>query len=303
MPARTFVPSPSRGLQQVASVLALACLASCAGRSSSPPSDPSPTLDVASRGVRPDIQARPPNAGASDSAVASQEERAAEASPRQRPGLGTEYGEQRHSPVVETAFTRRSSSPDVVLSMRYDDADGITRLARSRGHQGWRRARAEASGLVLSITDENFRPLDSIDIDGQHHVVGRHGDRYMLGVENHTSERWEVVASVDGLDVIDGSPADFDERGYVLDPRTSMMIEGWRTSSSEVAAFRFGSVSSSYAERRGMGRNIGVIGAAFFREEGSSRWQRPIEVEDPWSEMDRRRRAEPFPGRFAPPPP
>jgi hypothetical protein len=43
-------------------------------------------------------------------------------------------------------------------------------------------------------------------------------------------------------------------------------IDGWRTSLSEVAAFRFSSVRDSYAGRTGQDRNVGVIGVAFFRE-------------------------------------
>jgi hypothetical protein len=42
-----------------------------------------------------------------------------------RPGLGTEFGEQRTSPAYETQFERASSNPDVVLSLRYDDRDGL----------------------------------------------------------------------------------------------------------------------------------------------------------------------------------
>jgi hypothetical protein len=64
---------------------------------------------------------------------------------------------------------------------------------------------------------------------------------------------------------------------------------------SQVAAFRFGSVRDSYAARKGDAQNVGVIGVAFFAEEGSGY---------PWieRESDRRRDADPFPGRFASPP-
>ncbi|MHB8417331.1 MAG: hypothetical protein ACYDCL_04595 [Myxococcales bacterium] len=44
---------------------------------------------------------------------------------RERPGLGTEFGEQRESPVTQVAFERESSSPSVVLSLRYDDRQGL----------------------------------------------------------------------------------------------------------------------------------------------------------------------------------
>jgi hypothetical protein len=41
-------------------------------------------------------------------------------------GLGTEYGESTYSPVTEVPFQRQNSShPDVVTSLRYDDARGL----------------------------------------------------------------------------------------------------------------------------------------------------------------------------------
>ncbi len=39
--------------------------------------------------------------------------------------LGTEYGESRESRVTETRFERRSGPPERVLTLRYDDADGL----------------------------------------------------------------------------------------------------------------------------------------------------------------------------------
>lgn len=40
--------------------------------------------------------------------------------------LGTEYGETRASSVVEVPFERASARPERVLSLRYDDAQGLT---------------------------------------------------------------------------------------------------------------------------------------------------------------------------------
>jgi len=67
----------------------------------------------------------------------------------------------------------------------------------------------------------------------------------------------EAVATVDGLDVSSGRPGSFDRRGYVLDPRETLRIEGFRRSMEEVAAFRFGAVSDSYAAEMGDDRNVG----------------------------------------------
>jgi hypothetical protein len=44
------------------------------------------------------------------------------------------------------------------------------------------------------------------------------------------------------------------------------VVDGFRTSTTQVAAFRFSAVADSYAERKGKGRNVGVIGVAIFNE-------------------------------------
>ena len=60
----------------------------------------------------------------SPSASGLSEERAASKSAR--PGLGTSFGESRASDVVEASFVRASASaPTRLLSLRYDDRDGL----------------------------------------------------------------------------------------------------------------------------------------------------------------------------------
>ena len=97
------------------------------------------------------------------------------------------------------------------------------------------------------------------------------GHRYSGGVAAHAyrlveGQRYEVVASVDGLDVVDGRTASLDKRGYVVAPGSTLVIDGFRTSLDEVAAFRFGRVDASYAARTGQPANVGVIGVAIFCE-------------------------------------
>jgi hypothetical protein len=97
--------------------------------------------------------------------------------------------------------------------------------------------------------------------------MGRYGRRYNVRVTNHTDRRVEAVVSVDGRDVISGRPGNYkDQRGYLVGAYDSVLIEGFRTSDSEVAAFRFTSPSDSYSARMGTPENVGVIGAAFFPE-------------------------------------
>ncbi|WP_277958120.1 hypothetical protein, partial [Anaeromyxobacter oryzisoli] len=51
-------------------------------------------------------------------------ERAASA----RPGLGTEFGEERGSRARPVAFQRASRRPEAILTLRYDDRDGLVAL-------------------------------------------------------------------------------------------------------------------------------------------------------------------------------
>ncbi|MEZ4264976.1 MAG: hypothetical protein R3F39_01260 [Myxococcota bacterium] len=97
-------------------------------------------------------------------------------------------------------------------------------------------------------------------------VMGEFGERYVIRVTNR-SDRWtEAVVTVDGRDVVNGTSGSYSNRGYLIAPWDSVDIEGFRVSTSEVAAFRFTTVGDSYAGRVDGGRNAGVVGVAFFPE-------------------------------------
>lgn len=213
---------------------------------------------------------------------------------KQKPGLGTAYGEQRFSSVRTVQFRRADAThPAMLLSMRYNDAEGVNAISQWKTGAYPQRASNQSGPVSLTLRDEAGSPLPGAQVASDLYAVGEAGARYTIGVENNSPYRYEVVASVDGLDVIDGGEADFSKRGYLIDPYTSFVIEGWRTGDDTVAAFRFSDMDSSYAERVGKGRNIGVIGAAFFPEQGQV----------PHDELRRRDQADPFPNRYAPPPP
>jgi len=211
-----------------------------------------------------------------------------------RPGLGTAYGEHRRSNVESVEFRRAEpNTPDVVFSIRYDDVEGVRAAARTKGSRAFTdEAIHHHAGLSFALLDDHGRILPAAALGAQLWAIGEPNARYSLAVANDTNSAFEVVASVDGLDVIDGRPADFGSRGYIVDAFSSVVIEGWRTSEDAVAAFRFSTIEDSYAERTGDGRNVGVIGAAFFREAPRA-WEQWRPPEESW----RRDRAEPFPGR------
>ena len=101
---------------------------------------------------------------------------------------------------------------------------------------------------------------------GEYWVAGRPGAKYAIEVHNRLGERLLAVTSVDGINVLSGATAAFDQTGYVFGPGEEYEITGWRKSDAEVAAFTFTESPNSYAERTGRPANVGVIGVALFRE-------------------------------------
>ena len=102
---------------------------------------------------------------------------------------------------------------------------------------------------------------------GSLYAAGHNGARYNLRLQNNTGERVEAVVTVDGRDVVSGQLGNYKaQRGYVMDPYGSVVIEGFRQSLDQVAAFRFTDIGNSYSARRGSGQHVGVIGVAVFKE-------------------------------------
>jgi hypothetical protein len=213
----------------------------------------------------------------------------------ERPGLGTTYGEQLYAPISFTPFVRASSAPWALAVMHYNDASGVTAHAQYLGAQPAPLEIYPGDGsLAVALVDDAGRTLPGLEAAGRTLVVGEDGEHYKILVRNGTTARFEIVASVDGLDVIDGKPADPNRRGYIVDPHDTLIIDGFRTSDANVAAFRFGRVSDSYAARTTGDRDVGVIGLAIFSEKGAV-W--------PPAELQRRDSADPFPSRgYAVPP-
>lgn len=213
----------------------------------------------------------------------------------ERPGLGTQFGEQVYAPISFTPFVRSSPSPWAEVALHYNDADGVNAHARYLGTTPQPlEVYAGDGSLSVALVDDLGRTLPGVSAAGRTLIMGQDGDRYRIVVRNATTARFEIVASVDGLDVIDGKPADPNRRGYIVDPHDTLVIDGFRTSDANVAAFRFGAVSDSYAAQTSGDRNVGVVGLAIFSERGA--------VWTP-AELQRRDTANPFPSRgYAMPP-
>jgi hypothetical protein len=128
---------------------------------------------------------------------------------------------------------------------------------------------AGAAGQLVSL---QLVDRERGDVLGEHRhrgtawVAGRPGARYAVRLANRSGGRVLVVLSVDGVNAISGQSAAASQTGYVLAPWQVADITGWRKSDDEAAAFYFTALPDSYAARTGRPHNVGVIGAAVFRE-------------------------------------
>ncbi len=154
-------------------------------------------------------------------------------------------------------------------------------------------AKAFADPVDLQVVDrQTGKPLQIWRRDGRLFVAGQPGANYSLRVTNHTDGRVLVVMSVDGINILSGETAGYDQRGYIFAPHETDDIVGWRKSLSEVAAFTFAPLPQSYAARTGRPAEVGVIGIAVFNE----RAPMPVAIPEP---LALRKPPSPYP----PPPP
>jgi hypothetical protein len=192
---------------------------------------------------------------------------------KQRPGLGTGWGNEVKSDIGYTNFTRSSSKPAGTAAIYYNDKEGVAAMTDDWKYSGKGMQQA-ANGLVEWGVKGGWSDLKNYHSSGRRYVVGRNNSNYTLVVKNRCRSRLEVVLSVDGLDVMDGKDASFSKRGYIIHPGQTLKVEGFRTSESAVAAFKFSSVSQSYSnQRHGKTRNVGVIGMAVFTQKGVDPWK------------------------------
>lgn len=102
--------------------------------------------------------------------------------------------------------------------------------------------------------------------EGRHYVVGNPGNEYEIRLRNRQRTDILTVVSVDGVDVVTGETADWQQSGYVLGALQGFGVKGWRKSLERTAAFYFTALPDSYAARTGRPGNVGVIGVAVFRK-------------------------------------
>jgi hypothetical protein len=213
-------------------------------------------------------------------------------SKKERPGLATGWGEEKTSLMSDAGFTRASQKPAGVDVIYYNDLEGLKAMAPYKYKvDGLQKA---AGSMIEWGVKGKFGYLTSYKEYGysgfnKRLVLGKNDQTYAIVIKNRSKSALEIVASVDGLDVQDGKPASYSKRGYIVPAGETVEIKGFRTSESKVAAFKFSTVTNSYANmRHGETTNVGVIGIAVFTEKDV----------DPWTwmpaEVTKRKNASPF---------
>lgn len=150
---------------------------------------------------------------------------------------------------------------------------------------------------VAIVDRDSGRILDAHYCRGEYWVAATPGARYSIAIHNRSSERLLAVTSVDGVNIVSGETAGWQQTGYVLEAGQRYEVLGWRKSEAVVAAFSFTAPPDSYAARTGRDANLGIIGVAVFRERPPMATAPPItyageaRVDDSQSRMARAKEA------------
>ena len=186
-----------------------------------------------------------------------------------RPGLCTSAGREQYSVLESTRMFRKSDTPDAVDSFHYNDEAGAKAMVGILGGSMSKRSGLFATaGERLKVGLVRYgNVFPHYEVNGKRIVIGENGSHYEVRLENRTKKRIEVVLSVDGLNVLTGKSASPKQRGFILEPKETYDVDGFRKDNTTARSFVLGSVASSKAATKGAAGNVGVIGLAVFEED------------------------------------
>lgn len=172
--------------------------------------------------------------------------------------LGTKWGDDVDSHVTTVDLRRTNEEPIEQMQISYADKSYAGRTLNSMS--------LVAGKVDFSVaTDAGKLPI--FRNAGNYYLQGQAGHAYRLVYKNNSANTYEIVASVDGLNVLDGSTASRYDSGYVLSPNDELIIEGFRKSQEAVASFIFSKPENAYAANTDSGsvENTGVIGTVIYQ--------------------------------------
>lgn len=121
--------------------------------------------------------------------------------------------------------------------------------------------------VQVTVINKSNSPLPTFAQGEDLHVAGQPGEKYDLKFYNKTCEKVCVVVSVDGIDVLTEEIAKPQAGGHIINGFDTIIIEGFRKSTSGTTQFSFSSSEGSYAAQTDRPENTGVIGVSVFKEE------------------------------------
>lgn len=171
--------------------------------------------------------------------------------------LGTQWGDEVDSRVTVVDLRRVSDQPIEEMQVSYADKTYKGRALNSMS--------LVAGKIDFSVTTDDGN-LSIYRDASNYYLQGKAGQAYRLVYQNNSSNTYEIVASVDGINVLDGSEASRYDDGYVLNPNEQLVIEGFRKSEDAVASFIFSKPENAYAANTDSGSidNTGIIGSVIY---------------------------------------
>lgn len=172
--------------------------------------------------------------------------------------LGTKWGDEVTSQSTQVEAKRMTSEPIDETQVRY--------AAKTFKGKSLNAISLAAGQVRFTVEDSLGNPLPLFRAGQSYYVTAQDGQSYQLHYQNNSDNTYEIVSSVDGIDVLNGSSASRYNAGYVLEPHDTLVIEGFRKSAEAVASFTFSKPSESYANHNASGSidNTGIIGTVVY---------------------------------------
>lgn len=116
----------------------------------------------------------------------------------------------------------------------------------------------------------NGKPVKQYYRNGRNHIEAKVGTEYSIRVKNNSYGKKLAVITVDGVNVVSGEPhVSGVGRGYIIQAKESLTVNGFRKDLEEVGAFKFCQKGASYCNEKGLKGNNGVIGVRIYDERAS----------------------------------
>lgn len=178
--------------------------------------------------------------------------------------LGTALGDMTESKVINVTDLQRKTEKPLITEVLYYSAQEQEYPGR---HNLWEEQYFSPLGVHLRLENEREKPFLIYPIGQDQKILqGVSGETYRLIYVNESENTYEIVASVDGLDVITRQPASISNAGYVLRPHSRLVIDGFRKDKNSIEKFMFSKPIDNAAAKSKRGiRNSGVISTAIFQ--------------------------------------